>query len=241
MRILYTLFLLAVSVNAQAVIQQVLVGHPSAGGGGGSSVATLSAVHTKENNSDGVLAYPSNTTAGSLLIVAWISDASGQSASGCTDTQSNTWTLVRSTVNSNPLWQTQVFKAVNTAGGANTVTCTVTGSGGQMFLLEYLKNGGGAPDVVDDAGVIENVSTVGPVTTTLADALLLVASYVGDGSSNPCTGSPSGTFTVTESGSFNSVGYVQNATAGTANDYSGTSCGSTAFFSNHVMLAIQST
>lgn len=209
-----------------------------------SAVVTLSTNHAKEAASDGVLDYPSDTTPGSLLIVVWNRDATGTTLSGCTDTQGNTWTLNLTgagategrITNSNPLWGLEVWKAVNIVGGPNRVTCLLSGAAlfGSMFVLEYKKNSGSAPNIVSFNGVIENISTVGPVTTTLAAAKLMVASFIGDGSSANCTG-----YSTVESANGNSVSYIQDATAGAAGSYSASGCGSSAFFSNHAMAAIQ--
>lgn len=207
-------------------------------------LATFSTNHIAESSSDGKLTFPNTTTAGSLYLAAWQSDTTGTDISGgCIDTESNSWSLVRRIIADNSaLFQGEVWKAVNAKGGSKAqVTCTLGAAAlyGHMYLIEVLKNGGAAPDVITSIGVKENITNIGPLTSTLASALFFASVYPGDGSSAACTGSPSGTFSVFETANGNSKGDIQGATLGAANNYTAQSCGSTLFFSTHVGLVIQ--
>lgn len=130
------------------------------------------------------LAYPSNVASGNNLkaAIAWQAN-SGQTISGCSDSLSQTWTQVGSTVTVTSIggdWRLAVFRFYNTTGGANTLTCTFSAASFYRALAvgEYsglatsnaLDQTTGNPQV--DPGTATDAVTSTSVTTTANNELI---------------------------------------------------------------------
>ena len=166
----------AVSNTASATTQ--------AGGGGGTWTY-------KQNNAASVtaasnaLAFTSNTTAGDL-VVAEVDWPNTLTFTSIADSQGNTWTQIGSEIlRSNGTRRSRLYYAKNIHGGADTVTATISGSGGQeLFISEYA----GLDTVNPFDGYSSNTSsgssfTSNNVTTTAANDLLYgMDSDAGNGS-----------------------------------------------------------
>lgn len=129
--------------------------------------------------SSATLAYSSNTTAGSLLIVAVRQSGTGGTCT-ISDSQSNTYVnnAINSTFTSDKLF---VAYALNTTGGANTVTCTFGASVAMRWAIhEY--SGLASSSALDQSNVTTGNNTApdsGNITTTVANELLFSACGCG--------------------------------------------------------------
>jgi hypothetical protein len=135
-------------------------------------------------------AYGSNVTAGSLLLasVTWHANT-GQTISGCTDSLTQTWTQVGSTVTVNSDsggdWSHAVFRFYNSAGGANTVTCTLSANTFEKSIVISEYSGIATTDALDqtagqaqvDPGTATDAVTSTAVTTTANNELVYGASF----------------------------------------------------------------
>lgn len=109
-------------------------------------------------------AFGSSTAKNNSLVCAAGSGSSGSLS--MTDTQSNTFTRAV-TVSQSTTQQAAVFYAVNTAGGADTVTLTGTSSamGLECYEVSGLLNQ--TPNVVDVTSTGTNAGSTGPATSSV--------------------------------------------------------------------------
>lgn len=84
------------------------------------------------------LAYTSNNAAGNLLILRYAGGPSNVTISNCTDTRGNTWTDIPNATGGTGGHQAMRY-AANSIAGANTVTCTLSGSAtfSVLDIFEY--------------------------------------------------------------------------------------------------------
>ena len=136
---------------------------------------------------DGVIAvaYPSNVTAGNLLVVV-VRWGNAVSFTSLVDTLGNTWqqdaALVWDTAES---VETRVYSAIANSSGANTVTFTVSAPQ-RIGVIVHEFSGSFSACRVDQTNTNESLTGTaidsGNVTTTVADALLFGATgYAGSG------------------------------------------------------------
>lgn len=99
------------------------------------SAAVFAYVQSASKSGNTALAFPSNNTAGNMIVVM----VSSSTVSAVTDTRGNSYALFGGpNVNSNV--QIAVFAAINIAAGANSVTATGLNAGGansSIAILEY--------------------------------------------------------------------------------------------------------
>jgi hypothetical protein len=119
------------------------------------------------------VSFPSNTTAGNIILVGF-DFASSVSFSSITDSQGNVFTEAGSQLTSPGGSRSRVYYAANIKGGADTVTINLSGSAGvEVYLTEY--SGVSQVNPVDvQAGISGNAGSVssGNATTTVAGDLI---------------------------------------------------------------------
>lgn len=92
---------------------------------------------SQSSSTTNVLAFPSNNTAGNLIIVAGVINSQSQTMS-VSDSQGNTYTSAIGPIDSLNSGRGQIWYAENISAGANTVTLTITGSvNSQIYIHEY--------------------------------------------------------------------------------------------------------
>jgi hypothetical protein len=131
-----------------------------------------SAAHGKPSSL--TLSFPANTSAGHLLLVAF-DYAKGATPSAVTDSQGNSFTLVRSPLTTPGGVVSSVYYAKNIKGGADTVTVTLSAASSYLgvYLSEY--SGINATSPIDaQAGASGKASAVssGDATTTAAGDII---------------------------------------------------------------------
>ena len=84
-------------------------------------------------------AFPGNTAAGDLIVVAISWDTSGSAQPSVSDSQGNLFSLATSTSNPTTYQALAVYYAANIKGGADTITVTLTPSAGyrRLEIQEY--------------------------------------------------------------------------------------------------------
>lgn len=128
------------------------------------------------------LAYSSNNTAGNFLALRLTAVPSSVAISNCSDTRGNTWVPVPLATGGSGGHQA-IRYAVNVAAGANTVTCTLTGSATSAILDIFEKSGVDRSSPLDqakltqqtDPGTGTDAISSGSVTTTADGELILGA------------------------------------------------------------------
>ncbi len=121
--------------------------------------------------------FGSNTTAGSLLVVTFNTYAAQGRTITVTDTQGNTYALA-ATQTCGSGSQAYLYYAMNTVGGACTVTAACSGGAinWRLGALEY--SGAATTSALDQTATATGTGTVvsaGSVTTTIANAVLVVS------------------------------------------------------------------
>ena len=131
-----------------------------------------------DNAGSAALAFNSNVTAGSLLVVAGSSWGLGWGVSGCSDTQTNTYT--RDEEQAASVAQLGIYSAPNAAGGACTVTLNPDGTTEDISIAIHEYSGMATASAKDQNASATGTSgthscgTTG--TTTQADELVFIAS-----------------------------------------------------------------
>jgi len=128
------------------------------------------------------LAYNSNNTAGNFLALRLTAVPSSVSISNCSDTRGNTWEPVPNATGGSGGHQAIRF-AKNALAGANTVTCTLTGSATASTLDIFEKSGVDRTAPLDQSKLTQQVDpgtgtdavSSGSVTTTADGELILGA------------------------------------------------------------------
>lgn len=123
------------------------------------------------------LAFGSNTGAGSLIVVVGRVGATGRTIT-VTDTQSSSYSLGCQQVITSDSSELFVHYAMNTAGGANTVTWAISGAAATVRFTIMEVSGAATSSVLDGCSGAEASSTTltgGTVNTTVANVLLLGA------------------------------------------------------------------
>ena len=128
------------------------------------------------------LAYNSNNTAGNFLALRLTAFPSSVSISNCSDTRGNTWEPVPNATGGSGGYQAIRF-AKNVLAGANTVTCTLTGSATSSTLDIFEKSGVDRTAPLDQSKLTQQVDpgtgtdaiSSGSVTTTADGELILGA------------------------------------------------------------------
>jgi hypothetical protein len=161
------------------------------------------------------LAFPSNTQAGDLLLVAFDYDSSVTPTS-VTDSQGNAFTEVGSQLSSPGGALSRVYYAKNIKGGADTVTVTLSASSSylEVYLSEY--SGINTTNPIDaEVGASGNAGAVssGSVKTTAAGDIIY-GYCVGDGTCTVGSG-----FTARSTLDAN---LIEDETAGGAGSYAAT-------------------
>jgi centrosomal CEP192-like protein/ASPM-SPD-2-Hydin domain-containing protein len=161
------------------------------------------------------LAFPSNTQAGDLLLVAFDYDSSS-SPTSVTDSQGNVFTEVGSQLNSPGGGLSRVYYAKNIKGGADTVKVTLSASSSylELYLNEY--SGINTTNPIDaEVGASGNAGAVssGSVTTTAAGDIIY-GYCLGDWA---CTVGSGFTARSTLNGNL-----IEDETAGSAGSYAAT-------------------
>ncbi len=140
-------------------------------------------------------AFGSSVTAGNLLAVgAGIFDAGASATFGCTDTQSNTYTAVKSRA-ANGTCYGVLFTATAGSSGANTVTVTATAGGATFFpglgVAEF-NPGSGATISADGTatGTSTGAASVATSAITISSTDLILGAIGCDGNmtATPATG-----------------------------------------------------
>jgi hypothetical protein len=161
------------------------------------------------------LAFPSNTQAGDLLLVAFDYDSNATLAS-LTDSQGNVFTEVGSQLSSPGGGLSRVYYAKNIKGGADTVKVTLSASSSylELYLNEY--SGINTTNPIDaEVGASGNAGAVssGSVTTTAAGDIIY-GYCLGDWA---CTVGSGFTARSTLNGNL-----IEDETAGSAGSYAAT-------------------
>lgn len=175
MKRLFFALLLALPISAQITYKQSNNGHSS-----GTSIA---------------LAFNSNTTAGSLLAVCVSLDDAVHTISSVTDTQGNTF-VASDTLTGSANSNMQLWHAVNTSGGADTVTVHLSAGapGGWALMHEYAGAATSTPVDVTWAASGNNATfDLGSQTTTASGDVVMSCI-----SANGGTYTPSNAFTSRE-------------------------------------------
>ena len=225
---LINLILGASALSAQAMFfgQNVTVS------GGGSSINTTPAHHAITSTPINVLSI--TITAGNLVIV-WIGSDSnaGGTATGCSDAQGNTYTLVGRGISTVTNYTAEMWYVKNALGGTGNLTCTMTSANGFMGAADYAGASLTAP--LDGSGVTtSNLSTAGPVTTALSNELLAVVGIAGGSGFTACTG-----YTIIDfKNNTASQGFETKAST-TTGSYQATGCTFANFFTAYVMAAFK--
>ena len=175
--------------------------------------ATASAAHGTPTTLS--LAFPSNTQAGDLLLVAFDYDSSVTPTS-VTDSQGDVFTEVGSQLRSPGGALSRVYYAKNIKGGADTVTVTLSASSSylEVYLSEY--SGINTTNPIDaEVGASGNAGAVssGSVKTTAAGDIIY-GYCVGDGTCTVGSG-----FTARSTLDAN---LIEDETAGSAGSYAAT-------------------
>ena len=126
------------------------------------------------------LAYNSNNTAGNFLALRLTSVPSSVTISNCSDTRGNTWSPVPNATGGSGGHQA-IRYAKNVLSGANTVTCTMTGSATALTLDIFEKSGVDRTSPLDQSKLAQQVDpgtgtdavSSGSVTTTADGELIL--------------------------------------------------------------------
>lgn len=126
------------------------------------------------------LAYNSNNTAGNFLALRLTAVPSSVSISNCSDTRGNTWSPVPNATGGSGGYQA-IRYAANALAGANTVTCTLTGSATASALDIFEKSGVDRTAPLDQSKLTQQVDpgtgtdaiSSGAVTTTADGELIL--------------------------------------------------------------------
>lgn len=126
------------------------------------------------------LAYSSNNAAGNFLALRLTAVPSSVSISNCSDTRGNTWVPVPLATGGSGGHQA-IRYAVNALAGANTVTCTLTGSATAAILDLFEKSGVDRSSPLDQSKLTQQVDpgtgtdaiSSGSVTTTADGELIL--------------------------------------------------------------------
>ncbi len=134
------------------------------------------------------LAYSSNNAAGNFLALRLTAVPSSVAISNCTDTRGNTWSPVPNATGGSGGYQA-IRYAKNAIAGANTVTCTLTGSATASVLDIFEKSGVDRTSPLDQSKLTQQVDpgtgtdaiSSGSVTTT-ADGELILGSTLQIGS-----------------------------------------------------------
>lgn len=150
-------------------------------------VASETIVHVQSRSVAGSgnsisLAYSSNNTAGNFLALRYIGTPASVTISNCTDTRGNTWVPVPNATGGTGGHQA-IRYAKNAIAGANTVTCTLTGSATASVLDIFEKSGVDRTSPLDQSKLTQQVDpgtgtdavSSGSVTTTADGELILGA------------------------------------------------------------------
>ena len=139
------------------------------------STIPVSAVQTVANATSGIaqslsLAFPRNTVAGDLILVAFDYDTNS-TPSSVTDSQNNVFTAIGNQLTSPGQTRSRVYYAKNIHGGADTVTVQLSANSAylELYLSEY--TGVDPTNPIDaQAGASGNAGAVssGNATTTVA-------------------------------------------------------------------------
>ena len=148
-------------------------------------VASESIVHVQSRSVAGSgssisLAYSSNNAAGNFLALRLTAVPSSVAISNCTDTRGNTWSPVPNATGGSGGYQA-IRYAKNAIAGANTVTCTLTGSATASVLDIFEKSGVDRTSPLDQSKLTQQVDpgtgtdavSSGSVTTTADGELIL--------------------------------------------------------------------
>jgi len=163
-------------------------------------------------------AFGSNNTAGNALIMgAWTSVATGQTAS-VTDTQGNVWFPISALYNSSSSAQLWIYMCVNCKAGANTVSISVSGSptAGNVFCIAEI-SGVNAVDQLATSLALGNGTTVTMPSITTTQANSIVISLIQNANTALSTVSQTQLGAVPGATSFSNAQYVVEASTGTYN------------------------
>lgn len=142
------------------------------------------------NVSSGVgIAFDTNPTTGNSLIVSWAWNGS-EGTPSLASSNGNTYVLEKLEIRTGGNWGIAAFVAHNCHGGAETVTPTLAGAGGDIILSEYAK--GTNVLQTDKSASAHQDATTDPNsgnTAVTSVAAELVYGFVGTGSAVPTAGS----------------------------------------------------
>ena len=164
---------LAASLVAQGLVSYVRRAPVVAAGGGGD----IAFVQSAKAYIPSTLAYDSDVTAGSLLVVVF--RCGGNHTVTFTDTQSNTYAEAGSIYNGDATMN--LSYAMNTSAGANTVTQSGCGGSKMWSVGEY--SGVATTSALDQTNSASGTATTfltGSITTTTADQLIVAGISTDD-------------------------------------------------------------
>jgi hypothetical protein len=176
-------------VNVVSNQNQIVSAQAGSSGGGGGTPTLVQVPSTSHGNSGGALtvALGSNATAGNSLWVGCFSKYSGGGGFATSfvvaDTLGNTWNSAAAIANGS-----QIFYAKNITGGADSVTCTPSGTGTSQHtdLVGPMEIAGASTTGPLDAIGSQNTGTgtaiTSTVTTSNTNDMLWTWSYGQDGS-----------------------------------------------------------
>jgi hypothetical protein len=186
-----------------------------------SSSGTITLVQSAGNYSSSstvTAAFPSNVTAGNLLVAVVTADSDNATLSAKSDTIGNTYATA-TTPTTNPGIGTVVgiLYAANTPSGANSITVTCVGTGISLAIFEY--SGGATASPLDSVAQAQGSNTQPSLsaTTSAAGDLLLAAVW---NNRSPLTAGSG--YTVRQDVAFNNWLDVEDKLAGVAGSYSAT-------------------
>lgn len=186
----------------------------AAGGSSGGGVApTL--VQTASVGTAVTLAFPSANTAGNCIVV-WYAFTTGVPPT-ISDSRGNSYTGYGQQ-NAGSADLSGFFIATGIAAGANTVSLSTIGSAGVLTIFEFSGVTGIEASVATaNSGSVTSLP-VGPITTTLANTLILM----GGESRQAVTGNGNGWASISTLTSGSVTGVVYSSAAATAGNYSNT-------------------
>ena len=197
----------------------------------GSSSINTTPVQSVTSSRTNVITFGSAVTAGNLLTIVMSNDGLGGTITGCTDTQSNTWTLATAGAGSFS-YGVEIWYAKNVAAGSTTVTCTMS-TANTVYIQGNEWSGASTTAPLDSVATpTTGSSSVGPLTTSLDNELLLVGKI--SNTAGPCTG-----YTQMFNVSFNAgSNEADRGASTTAGSYTASSC-SNGVFAVTVMAALK--
>ena len=164
------------TMDALGELVQVNEPNPAGGGGGGGGSITL-VQHTYARAASPIgVSFGSNVTSGNLIVVAVSADVDTSTVSSISDTHSNTYARIQQGLRGpDNAVSAELWYAKNVAGGATTVTVTMTGTNAHFVSINEI-SGLDQTNPLDQSAINTNptapVWSSGSQTTSSANELV---------------------------------------------------------------------